>query len=402
VVFGGWVLPKESKEDEEARKALPVVSYYEQVRDIFELTYPSDATEAPTVCQLCDQFNVHTVALQDPSGRLPLIPPPRNTAIKPGSCIAVYAMAENADRIAREFGFNVMPELYVFASAMSSDYRTVIEAVVAPHSRFVGQNLDDIHFRHNYLLAPLAMFRDNHVIYTSLAEVTLHPGDAILMHGKWEQFRQFRDRRDLIFSHSLDHEILKPQKALAAAACFGLASSLVLFSPFKLAVCLMAGAVAMILLKVITIDDAYHSIDWRTVFLLAGLIPLGMAMEKTGAAQWMALKIVGLMGVPSPTVFIFMVGAITTAFTLVVSNVGAAVLLVPLVISIAGDVGADPRLAAMVVGLAASNSFMLPTHQVNALFMGPGRYSAKDFLKAGVPLSLVFLLVLTVMVRWVY
>jgi di/tricarboxylate transporter len=280
MVFGGRVLPRESKEDEAARKSLPVVSYYEQVRDIFELTYPTDAVEAPTVCQLCDQFNVHTVALQGPSGRLPLIPPPRNTAIKPGSRIAVYAMPENAERIARRFGFTVLPELEVFASEMSSDYRTVIEAVVAPHSRFAGRNLADIHFRHNYLLAPLAMFRDNHVIYTSLAEETLHPGDAILMHGKWEQFRQFRDRRDLIFSHSLDHEILEPQKALAAAACFGLASALVLFSPFKLAVCLMAGAVAMILLKVIAIDDAYHSIDWRTVFLLAGLIPLGMAMEK--------------------------------------------------------------------------------------------------------------------------
>ncbi len=402
VLFGSHVLPKESKEDAEAREALPLISYYEQVRELIELIFPIGAAEAPTVCQLCDKFNVHTVALQDPSGRLPLIPPPRNAAIKPGSRIAVYATAENAERVAQKFGFRALPELDVFASALSSDFRVVIEAVVAPHSKFAGKTLDDIHFRHNYLLAPLAMFRDNHVIYTSLAEETLYPGDAILMHGKWEQFRQFRDRRDLIFSHSLDHEILEPHKAWAAAACFGLASALVLFSSLKLAVCLMAGAVAMVLLKVITIDDAYQSIDWRTVFLLAGLIPLGMAMEKTGAAKWMALEIVSLIGTPSTTVFLFVVGAITTVFTLVVSNVGATVLLVPLVISLATKVGADPRVAAMVVGLAASNSFILPTHQVNALYMGPGKYRSKDYLKAGAPLTIIYLVVLTAMLRWVY
>ncbi|MFH1983138.1 MAG: SLC13 family permease [Pseudomonadota bacterium] len=402
VLVGGQVLPKTTEASEAGGEMTPAANYYDQVQALFEIVYPPTGAVAPTVCELCDRFNVHTVALQDPSGRLPLIPPPRNAAVKPGSRIAVYATAESVAAAAREYGFELLSELTVFADALSSDYRGVVEAVVAPHSRFAGQTLHDIHFRHNHLLAPLALFRENHAIYTSLAEQILHPGDAILMHGKWDQFKQFRNRQDLIFSHSLDHEILEPHKAWSAAACFGLATALVIFSSLKLAVCLLAGAVGMILLKVVTIDDAYQSIDWRTVFLLAGLIPLGMAMEKTGAAQWMALEIVDFIGVPSPTLFIFIIGTITTVFTLVVSNVGATVLLVPLVVSLALDVGADPRLAAMVVGLAASNSFMLPTHQVNALYMGPARYRSRDFLKAGAPLTVIYLVVLTAVIRFVY
>ena len=402
VLVGDHVLPQVTDAEAVAGDMPPVVNYYEQVRTLFEIGYPPTGSLAPTVCELCDRFNVHTVALQDPTGRLPLIPPPRNAAVKPGSRIAVYASTESIDNAAREFGFIVLPELTMFAGALSSDFRGVVEAVVAPHSRFAGQTLDGIHFRHNHLLAPLAIFRENQAIYTGLAEQTLHPGDAILMHGKWEHFRQFRDRQDLIFSHSLDQEILEPHKAWAAAACFGLATALVLFSSLKLAVCLLAGAVGMILLKVVTIDDAYHSIDWRTVFLLAGLIPLGIALELTGAAQWVALEIVHFVSIPSPTIFLFIIGAITTVFTLVVSNVGAAVLLVPLVVSLALDVGADPRMAAMVVGLAASNSFMLPTHQVNALYMGPARYRSRDYLKAGAPLTVIYLVVLTAVMRLAY
>ena len=222
------------------------------------------------------------------------------------------------------------------------------------------------------------------------------------MHGKWERFQQFRLNRDLIFSHALDHEILHPQKAGAALACFVLATALVFFTSWKLSVCLMVGALGMILTRVITIDEAYAGVDWRTVFLLAGLIPLGIAMEKTGAAAYLAQQLLDLLGAPTRLVFLFAVGLMATVFTLIVSNVGATVLLIPLVISLSQDIGVDPRTAALVVGVAASNSFLLPTHQVNALYMGPGRYKSRDFLRAGAPLSMIFLLVLVLVVYAFY
>ncbi|MFC1858381.1 SLC13 family permease, partial [Thermodesulfobacteriota bacterium] len=151
----------------------------------------------------------------------------------------------------------------------------------------------------------------------------------------------------------------------------------------------------MILTNVLRIDEAYQGVDWRTVFLLSGLIPLGLAMQKTQAASWLAYYLLDFIGTPSTTLFILVVGLMTTVLTLVVSNVGATVLLVPMVVDMAESVGVDPRMAALVVGLAASNAFLLPTHQVNALYMGPGGYTSFDFLKAGAPLSILYLLVLS-------
>jgi len=164
----------------------------------------------------------------------------------------------------------------------------------------------------------------------------------------------------------------------------------------------MSGALGMILTNVLSIDEAYHGVDWRTVFLLSGLIPLGLAMQKTHAAPWLAYHLLGMIGTPSPSIFFFMVALLTTFLTLVVSNVGATVLLVPLAVDMAVSISVDPRLAALVVGLAASNAFLLPTHQVNALYMGPGGYKSIDYLKAGTPLSIIYLLILTGIVVFIY
>ena len=142
--------------------------------------------------------------------------------------------------------------------------------------------------------------------------------------------------------------------------------------------------------------------DWRTIFLLAGLIPLGIATEKTGTAAWIAQSVLSVIGTVSPLVLLTVIGILSTLFTLVISNVGATVLLVPLVVNMALAAHADPRMAALVVGLATSNSFMLPTHQVNALYMGPGRYRTIDFMKAGILVSIVFLVVMIAMISLIY
>ena len=165
----------------------------------------------------------------------------------------------------------------------------------------------------------------------------------------------------------------------------------------------MIGAVGMVLTKVITINEAYHAVDWRTVFLLGGLIPLGMAMDQTGTAEWLAKGIVlGLGSLMTPLVLLIVLATLSCLFTMVISNVGACTLLVPLGISIAHRIGVDPRVAAIVVGIGVSNSFVLPTHQVNALYMGPGGYRSLDFIKTGVPLSILFLVVLTLVIYLLY
>ena len=174
--------------------------------------------------------------------------------------------------------------------------------------------------------------------------------------------------------------------------------SLILFTDMLLSLCLLTGAIGMVVSRVLRIDEAYEAVGWNTVFLLAALIPLGQAAQTTGTAQWIADGLLGAMGdVP---VFVLQVGValMATAFTLIMSNVGATVLLVPLAINIAIAGGGDPAVFAMTVAISTSNSFLIPTHQVNALIMGPAGYKVKDFLKAGLGMTLLFLIVsLTVM-----
>jgi di/tricarboxylate transporter len=400
LLLGKWILP-ERKEEGQAGIGFDPTDAYPQVRAVFEVVMPHEPSYVPSVTSLCSNFQVHTVALSYDNGHTKYLPPDREKLITAGAVMAVYGTEKRVRAMADFYGMLIKPNLDKFAQDLSPEIAGVVEAVVAPRSEFVGKSLGEILFRRNYLVAPLAVSRNDKANYSDLGHIVLSPGDAILMHGTWERFHDLRRRRNFIFTHPLDHEILHPQKALAAVACFALATALVLFSNLPLAVCLMTGALCMVLSGVLTMDEAYRAVDWRTVFLLAGLIPLGLATQKTGTAAWLAKEAIALLGQPSPIVLYLMLGAVSTVFSLVISNVGAAVLLIPLVVNLAEDLGLDARMASLVVALATSNSFMLPTHQVNALYMGPGRYTSYDYLKVGGGMSLVFLVVLTLMI-WLF
>ncbi|MGL1932445.1 MAG: SLC13 family permease [Desulfotalea sp.] len=385
-----------------------VLADYPNVGELWEITVPDRPDYGCTVFDLediddlCEGYELQSVAMSFSNKKDILTPPDRLMSLSPGAKIAVYGHHDSVHRLAKEHGFSVSKELTTFGDYLSEDNSGVVEALVAPHSEFIGKAMIENRFRHNYLLAPLALTHNNEVRFSNFQDIELQAGDSILMHGSWKQFQAKKAKNNLLFAKAINHEILRPDLALRALASFGIAMLLVFFTNLALSVSLMAGALGMILTKVITIDEAYQGVDWRTVFLLAGLIPLGGAMQSTGAATWIASGLMTLLGTPTPLVFTLFVAVISTTFTLVVSNVGAVVLLIPLAIDMANQLGADPRLAALVVALAASNSFLLPTHQVNALYMGPGKYKSIDYLKAGLPLTIIFILVLTAMITLFY
>ena len=158
----------------------------------------------------------------------------------------------------------------------------------------------------------------------------------------------------------------------------------------------------MILSVVLMIEEAYQSIGWQSVILLASLIPLGLAVEVTGTAAWIAQQTLTLLGDAPLWVLQAALAVLATIFTLLMSNVGATVLLVPLAINIAIGVGANPAVFDLTVALATSNSFLIPTHQVNALIMGPGGYHVKDFIRAGGVMTVLFLVVVIGMLNLVF
>ena len=177
---------------------------------------------------------------------------------------------------------------------------------------------------------------------------------------------------------------------------------MVLFTDIRLSVALLTGAMGMVLAGVLKIEEAYEAVSWKTVFLLASLIPLGLAVETTGTAKWIAEQVLSVVGDMPLWVIQAAVAVLATFFTLVMSNVGATVLLVPLAINFAIGAGGNPAVFALTVAIATSNSFLIPTHQVNALIMGPAGYRVVDFMKAGGIMTVLFLAVMMIMMTLVY
>jgi len=229
-------------------------------------------------------------------------------------------------------------------------------------------------------------------------------GDTLIVHTAWDSLARIEKDRDfVVVTTEYPKEEARPNKLGPALFFFGVALFLVLFTDLRLSVALLTGAMGMVLSGVLKIEEAYEAVSWKTVFLLASLIPLGVAVETSGTAKWIAEQTLSVMGSDTPIwVIQAAVAVLATFFTLVMSNVGATVLLVPLAVNIAIGVGANPAVFALTVALATSNSFLIPTHQVNALIMGPAGYRVADFMKAGGIMTVLFLVVLMIMMGVVF
>jgi di/tricarboxylate transporter len=264
------------------------------------------------------------------------------------------------------------------------------ELVVVPRSPLVGKSIREFGLRKTYSVEPVVLLAGAERQPADFSDKPLSVGDVLVVAGTWDHLRQIAQDPSFAVLTPIEGEESDPSKAIAAALCFAGAVGLAI-AGFPLSISLMSGAVMMVLLRVLPIDAAYRAVDWRTVFLLAGLIPLGTAMDKSGAAAYVANELTSLLA-GSPTVVLMLaVGLLATLFSLFMSNVAATVLLAPLVMIVGEKAGVDGRALALLVAVCASNSFVLPTHQVNALFMSPGGYRNADYMRAGSIMSLLFL-----------
>jgi len=407
VLFGRFVLPRSKTSEQPSQDVVPQdpADSYGGMGEPRELCTPEDFThyrEPVTIEGLRKKYLVNVVAISEPPNLTTVNPPP-DKELRDNTHLVLYGTEKNILRLAEEEELILKESLEVFKDTLSEENSGTVEAVVAPRSALLEKTLHEAKLAERFQVTPLAIYRHGRAMVTDISDVTLGVGDAILFQGTWKRLQDLHDEKLLIFTTPIDVEEMKPEKALFAAGWLAVALTMVIVFKIQLSVCLMTGALGMIITRVLTIDEAYESVDWRTIFLLAGLIPLGIATEKTGTAAWIAHQVLGALGGSvSQIVLLTVIGVLATIFTLVISNVGATVLLVPLVVNMALAAGHDPRMAALVVGMATSNSFLLPTHQVNALYMGPGHYRSVDFIKAGGILSVVFIVVMILTIDLFY
>jgi len=309
-------------------------------------------------------------------------------------------------------GLSMRPELDVFAEEFAATNAGIAEVVIPPDSKVIGKCPRELLLRKTTGLSLLAIYRGeetmSHVateehLPTAIGLVNFQAGDMLVAHTRWDMLtRLSRDRDYIVVTSDYPQEELRPHKVGWAVTFFLVSLTMILTTDVRLSLCLLTGAVGMLLTRVLSIDEAYRAVGWNTVFLLASLIPLGQAVQNTGTAEWIAQQILLILDGWPIWALQAGVAILATVFSLVMSNVGATVLLVPLAVSIAIAAGANPAVFALTVAISTSNSFIIPTHQVNALIMGPAGYKVVDFVKSGGVMTILFLIVSLTMLNLVF
>ncbi|MFV9616224.1 MAG: SLC13 family permease [Gammaproteobacteria bacterium] len=330
----------------------------------------------------------------------------RDTEIQAGMVLGVVADPHDLDHFVEKYNLKKRKQLRSFAESLSSVKAGIAEVVIPPGSSLIGKSARDVWMRKTYGLAMIGMHRNGETLREGddIRNMPFLAGDTLVVHTAWNALERIEKDRDFVVvtTEYPREEKMRPHKILPAGIFFAIALFMVLFTDIRLSVALLTGATGMILSGVLSIEEAYEAVSWKTVFLLASLIPLGLAVETSGTAKWIAEQVLLVVGDMPIWVIQSAVAVLATFFTLVMSNVGATVLLVPLAVNIAIGAGANPAVFALTVAIATSNSFFIPTHQVNALIMGPGGYRVTDFMKAGGIMTILFLVVMMIMMNLVF
>ncbi len=277
---------------------------------------------------------------------------------------------------------------------LESEHVGLVEVVLSPRTTLAGKTLRQILFREKYGLSVLAIWRQGRARRSDLRDIALQFGDALLLYGPRERLRMLGTEPDFLVLTEAAQEAPRLNKAPLALLIMAAVLVPVIFDWLPIAIAAVAGVVLMILTRCLTMEEAYRAIEWKAVFLIAGMLPLGIAMEQTGAARFLAEGMVGLVGGMGPlavTAGLFLLAALASQ---VMPNPAVAVLLAPIALNTASDLGISPYPLMMAVAVSASAAFLSPVgHSANILVMGPGGYRFADYTKVGIPLTLVVLVV---------
>jgi di/tricarboxylate transporter len=328
--------------------------------------------------------------------------PPADQMVWVGTVLGVLGKREAVSEWAERNELRVLSRLRNFGDMFNSSRAGIAEGVVPPTSRYVGQKVGELRLRKRHGISVLALNRGDKILREDLRQVAVRSGDTLVFHGFWRDLAAAAEDRDFVVVTDYPKEEQRPHKIWNAVIFFALALGLALFSDLKPPVALLVGAVGMLLTGVLSMDEVYSSINWKTVFLMACLIPLGWAVDATGTAAWVAQEMLRVLGQVHPYVLQLALAVLTSFFTQVMSNVGATVVMVPLAINVALAANADPRQFAMIVVLSASNSFTSISNPVMAIISGPGGYRMRDLIRVGAPLSLIYLAIVLVLVNVIF
>jgi di/tricarboxylate transporter len=342
--------------------------------------------------RLTDVFDFRVLGIFR-DGKL-IVMPRSDEVLCGGDLLLIEGQPEDLDVLRGLQELEIETRVASHMGAFESERLTLMDATLDPRSALAGRTVGELNFRERYGIELAGIWREGAPIGSDIADARLQIGDALLMLGP-------RDRLQLIGKES-DFLVLTPlgqappdtrRAPLAAAIMLGVVFS-VMAGYAPIAIAAVVGSSIMVLTRCLNMEQAYRAIDWRAIFLIAGMLPLGTAMADTGAATYLASLVMDLLGSAGPWPVIMGLYLLTAMATMIIPTAALVVLMSPIVLSAMAEMEFQPETAMMAIAVAASASFTSPiSHPANILVMGPGGYRFVDYLKVGVPLTILIFIV---------
>ena len=371
--------------------------------DVHELTVTVDS---PLVgMSLGDAEALHGaplfLALQ--TGNESRLSPPADARIWVGSVLGAMGPKQQVTDFAQNNFLRMSSRLRAFGDLFNPSRAGISEAVVPPTSGFIGKTQAQLRLRKQHGLSLLAINRDKQVLREDVRNTAIRAGDMLVLHSIWTDLALAAKGKDFVVVTDYPKDEQRPHKFKIAMAIFAASMLLALSSKIPVPIALMTGVAGMLVAGVIHVDEAYAAISWKTVFLMACLIPLGWAMDSSGAAAWLAGHTLQQLPEGFPLWLLqLLIGLLTTAFSLAISHVGATIIMVPIAINVALAAGGNPTAFALIVALSASNNLMTASNPVMSMVTGPANYTGRDLWRVGGPLSMAYLVVIVIAINLLY
>ena len=402
--FGRRLLPEDSPDVvTPARTQSYFARAYGIEGDIFELTVTADSPLVGMSVGDAESQVDAPLLLALLTGNESRLAPPGDTRIWVGSVLGVMGQRDAIADFAQKNFLRMSARLRALADLFNPSRAGISEAVVPPNSTFIGQPSSKLRLRKQHGLSLLAINRDKQVLRDDVRNLPIRAGDMLVLHSIWSDLADAAKSNDFVVVTDYPKDEQRPHKFKIAMAIFAVSMLLAFSSRIPTSIALMTGVAGMLVTGVLKMDEAYAAINWKTVFLMACLIPLGWAMDSSGAAAWVAGHSIDRLpqGMP-PWLIELALALFTTAFSMVISHVGATIVMVPLAINLALAVGGNPTAFALIVALSASNNFITASNPSISMITGPAGYTARDMWRSGGPLTLIYTAIIVVMINLLY
>lgn len=323
--------------------------------------------------------------------------PRGNDVIHAGDLIIVHGQPEREKLEQFKLRSGEMPSLI---PQVMDETVVLAELVIAPHSSLLGRTLRAVRFRERYNVNVLAIWREGKPLHTGIADEQLEFGDALLVQGPAHRIHLLHNEPDLILLEEDPDAVMKPGKAGITIAITLVTLAFAALNVIPVAEAVFAGAVLLLLVNSLSMNEAYRGIEWKAIFLIAGMWPLSIAIRTTGLAESSINLLLGWLGTASPILVSLLLLVVSLIITQLMSGQVAALVLAPIALVAAQNIGADPRGLGMAVALGCSLAFITPFgHPVNIMVMSSGGYTTRDFLRIGMPLTVIVIITILLGLR---